>query len=139
MVKQRRLMTDTLNVSEEDYANLPEVGTPVYSIIKAETLRNNEEMAITVRAYNMNPGTTLSNVRLGAYLPGGTQIGMFMDEDGTWTSSYGYSNNFTLTANEDGVAYKTFIMKLKEGTTGSANLRIKVGSKNVLTEAVTVK
>lgn len=123
----------------ESKNNLPAVGTPVYSIIRAENLKDNEEMALTVRVTNMKAGQKLSNVRVGAYLNGGTQIGLFMKEDGTYPNQYGYSEYFDLTANEDGVAYKNFVFKIKKGVAGNANLRIKVGSRNVLTETITIK
>ncbi|WP_207643254.1 DNA-binding protein [Cellulosilyticum ruminicola] len=132
----KKILTEKMTVTADEVDSSKAVGTPVYDMIYASTLKVANETAITVRVTNMQPNQTLSNLRVGAYLDGGTQIGLFMKEDGTYPTAYGYSDYFTLTADENGVAYKTFVYKLK--TDGAANLRIKQGTKNVLTDKVTI-
>jgi DNA/RNA endonuclease YhcR with UshA esterase domain len=58
--------------------------------------------------------------------------------DGTWPTAYGYSANFALTADAKGFAYKDLTIRVKPGTTGAANLRLRQGSTNLKTEAVTL-
>lgn len=132
----KKILTEKMTVTADETDTSKPVGTPIYDMIYATQLKANHEMAITVRVTNMKPNQTLSKLRVGAYLDGGLQIGLFMKDNGTYPTTYGYSDYFTLTADENGVAYKTFIYKLK--TDGSANFRIKQGTKNVVTDKVTI-
>ena len=131
-----KILTQSMNVVADEVDSTKPVGTPVYNMFYTQNLKANEEMAITVRVTNLKPNQTLTKVRVGAYLDGGLQIGLFMKDNGTYPTAYGYSDYFTLVADQNGVAYKTFIYKLK--TDGEVNLRIKQGTKNVLTQKVTV-
>ncbi len=131
-----KILTQSMNVVADEVDSTKPVGTPVYNMFYTQNLKANEEMAITVRVTNLKPNQTLTKVRVGAYLDGGLQIGLFMKDNGTYPTAYGYSDYFTLVADQNGVAYKTFIYKLK--TDGEINLRIKQGTKNVLTQKVTV-
>lgn len=111
---------------------------PTYSFIHQEILPNKEEFKIRLQVHNLVPGQTISDLRIGIYLDGGTQIASFQKEDGTWPTSYGYSNLFSVTADLFGQATKELTIRIKPGTEGPANLRLKHGKTNILTNQVTI-
>ncbi|WP_163855344.1 DNA-binding protein [Paenibacillus elgii] len=114
------------------------VGNPAYSFVKQEPLPNAQEFQIRVVVDNLAPGTTVSDLSLGIYVTGGTQVAKIRNADGSWPSGYGYSANFSLTANSQGKATKDLTVQIKSGTNGSANLRLKQAGNNLKTEAVTI-
>lgn len=139
-IKQNGNTVLTVNptITVESIQNPPPVGTKVYTVFKPVSIRNNKELALTVRVSNMNPGDVASNLRVGMYLDGGTQIGLFTTNNTSWPTTYGYSEYFTLTADSTGKASKTFYFKVKPGTVGAAYLRVKLNTTSVLTENITI-
>jgi DNA/RNA endonuclease YhcR with UshA esterase domain len=111
---------------------------PVYSFVKQSQLPNAQEFQIRVAADNMAPLSTKSGFSLGIYLTGGTQVAMVQNADGSWPTAYGYSSTFALTANEKGHAIKDLTIRVKPGTSGSANLRLRLNGSALKTETVTL-
>ncbi|MFD2660413.1 endonuclease [Paenibacillus thailandensis] len=118
------------------YGGPPVVDNPVYSFVHQDTLPNAEPFQIRVVVDNMAAGATVSGFTAGIYLTGGTQVAQVQNADGTWPAAYGYSAAFSLTADETGRAYKDLTVRLKPGTTGSANLRLRLNGSNLLTKTV---
>lgn len=110
---------------------------PVFGFVHQSRLPSNEEFQIRVTADSLLPGQTINDLKVGIYLAGGAQIARFKHADGTW-SDYNYSPAFSLTGDALGHAAKELTVQLKPGQAGSANLRLKQGSANALTKAVTI-
>lgn len=110
---------------------------PVYGFVKQQQLPSEQEFQIRLTADGLTPGQTLSDLKVGIYLAGGTQIARFKNADGTW-SDYGYSPAFSMTANAAGHAATDLTVQLKPGSSGAASLRLKQGSSNIITESVTI-
>jgi len=120
----------------------PQQGTLSYSIVRQATLPNAQEFKIRVVADNVVPGSTISGYSVGVYTTGGAQVAQVQNPDGTWPTAFGYSSQFGMTADALGHAIKELNVRIKSGTTGAANLRLRqtVGTSttNLKTEAVTV-
>ncbi|ARU59917.1 hypothetical protein CBW65_01730 [Tumebacillus avium] len=113
--------------------------TPTYSTVHQAELPANEVFQIRMVADNFLPNSTVSGFNLGIYLTGGTQVAQVQNPDGTWPTAYGYSSQFSMTADAFGHASKTLNVRLKPGTPlGSANLRIRQASTALNTKTVTI-
>lgn len=107
---------------------------PAYSFVHQDILPNNgQAFQIRLDVDQLKAGMTLSSLKVGLYLDGGEQIGQF---EGSTT--YGYSNEFSVTAGPTGHAYKDLTVKIKPGVTGTAHLRIKQNNHTELTENVSL-
>lgn len=134
-----RLKQGSSNLVTNAYTISTGVGSG-YSAYLPDTVRPGEVTAVTLRISGLSAGSTVSNLKAGSYLSGGTQIAVFAIDGATWTTSYGYSGSFSMTANSGGVATKTILMKLNPGTAASAaSFRIKSGSSNVLTQSYSIE
>ncbi|WP_281886428.1 OmpL47-type beta-barrel domain-containing protein [Paenibacillus sp. YYML68] len=111
---------------------------PVYSFVKQAQLPNAESFQLRVVVENMQPNSTISGYTLGIYLNGGAQVAQVQNADGSWPTTYGYSSVFSLTANDKGRATKDLTVRIKPGTNGTANLRIRLNGSNLKTETVTL-
>ncbi|MEK8127836.1 HYR domain-containing protein [Paenibacillus filicis] len=111
---------------------------PAYSLVHQAQLPNAQEFQIRVVVENLPANTTVSGFSAGVYLAGGTQVAMVQNADGTWPTSYNYSAPFSVTANSQGRAYKDLNVKIKPGTNGAANLRLRQNGNNLVTKAVTI-
>ncbi|NIK69524.1 chitinase N-terminal domain-containing protein [Paenibacillus sp. BK720] len=122
------------------YGGATAVSNPAYSFVHQSTLPSSgTSFPVRVVFNNLAPNSTVSNYQIGVYLTsGGTQIAQVQNTDGTWPTAYGYSANFSVTADAAGHAYKDLTIRLKAGSTGAANLRLRQNSTNLLTEAVTL-
>ncbi|WP_433708873.1 DUF5689 domain-containing protein [Paenibacillus illinoisensis] len=109
-----------------------------YSFVKQDTLPNAEDFQIRVVVENMPANTTVSGYSTGIYLTGGTQVAMIQNESGTWPTSYGYSSTFSVTSDSKGRAIKDLNVRIKPGTSGAANLRLRLNGSNLITNAVTI-
>lgn len=130
--------TGTVTPPPTDPKDPPPTST-AYSFVHQAQLPNAQEFQVRVVADNLVPNTTYSNFNIGLYLTGGAQVGQF-NIDGVWSptgTSYNYSNNFTMTADPLGHAYKDITVRVKPGTTGAANLRLRLVKNNLKTEAIT--
>ncbi|MGK9251395.1 endonuclease [Paenibacillus humicus] len=118
----------------------PAPGTVGYDFVSQATLPNNgSEFQIRVNASGLTPSSTLSGYSLGIYLTAsGTQIAQVQNDDGTWPSAYAYSSAFSLTTDSAGSATKVLSVRIKSGSTGAANLRLRQNSTNLKTVAVTL-
>ncbi|GAF20220.1 hypothetical protein JCM19046_4927 [Bacillus sp. JCM 19046] len=73
------------------------------------------------------------------YLQGGTAVSQIQQADGSWPNGYGYQSTGEIRADASGTAETTVTMRLGNGVTeGSANIRLRVGSTNVVTQGVTI-
>ncbi|MFB5267579.1 DUF6359 domain-containing protein [Paenibacillus enshidis] len=132
------LWYDPTTFKPGSYGATQSPGQPAgYSFTVPDGLAASGTYTMTLTANGLSPGETVSGLSVGMYLPGGEQVARFKSEDGSW-SSYGYSPAFTVTANSDGKAEQTLTFQLKSGISGSANLRLKKGSSNVLTQPITI-
>ncbi|MFD2700360.1 DUF5689 domain-containing protein [Paenibacillus shunpengii] len=116
----------------------PAPSNPAYSFVHQDELPNAETFQIRVVINNLAPNSTVSGYSAGIYLAGGTQVAKVQNENGTWPSAYGYSQAFSVTANSQGTAYKDLTVQIKPGTTGAANLRLRLNGSNLLTSPVTI-
>lgn len=111
---------------------------PTYSFVHQDQLPNAEEFQIRVVFENLAPNSTVSGFSTGIYLTGGTQVAQFQNANGSWPTSYGYSAAFSVTADSTGFAYKDLTVRIKPGTSGTANLRLRQNGNNLLTKSVTL-
>ncbi|MEC0236434.1 endonuclease [Paenibacillus kribbensis] len=109
---------------------------PVYSIVRQEQLPNLQPFQIRIVADQLAPNTTVSGFSTGIYVAGGTQVAQIQNPDGTWPTSYGYSGAFSLASDSKGHAYKDLTVRIKPGTSGAANLRLRQNGSNLLTQSV---
>ncbi|SDK27434.1 DUF5689 domain-containing protein [Sediminibacillus albus] len=121
------------------YGSEEEAVNPTYSLVYQDTLPGDmQEFQIRLTGEQLERFSTTSDFRLGIYLDGGTQVGQFSLDGEHWTSNYGYSDYFELTADDQGTASETLFVRIKAGVSGEANLRVKKGSANLITETVTI-
>lgn len=109
-----------------------------YSFVHQSQLPNAQDFQIRVVADNLTPYATVSGFSAGIYLTGGTQVAQIQNADGTWPTAYGYSSAFSVTADGLGHAYKDLNVRIKPGSSGAANLRLRQNGSNLKTEAVTL-
>lgn len=110
-----------------------------YRIDYPENIVAGEELKLTIHLNQLSANETVSSLKIGSYLSGGTQIALFSMDGSSWSESYGYSEEFSVTADEEGNASKTIWMKIKPGITDTASIRIKRDSANVFTDSITIK
>ncbi|MDR6881137.1 OmpL47-type beta-barrel domain-containing protein [Bacillus sp. 3255] len=120
------------------YGGPAATASAAYSFVHQATLPNAVEFPLRVAVDNLPPSTTVSGLNVGIYLAGGTQVGQVQNADGTWPTAYGYSTSFSVTSDINGHASKDLTVRVKAGTAGSANLRLRQGSTNLKTETVTL-
>lgn len=109
-----------------------------YSFVKQAQLPNAQTFQVRVVYDQLPANATVSGYSAGIYLTGGTQVAQFQNADGTWPTAYGYSGTFSVTSDSKGHAYKDLTVRIKPGTTGAANLRLRQNGNNLLTTAVTI-
>ncbi|MEC0182800.1 chitinase N-terminal domain-containing protein [Paenibacillus peoriae] len=109
---------------------------PAYSIVRQEQLPNAQPFQIRIVADQLAPNTTVSGFSTGIYVAGGSQVAQIQNPDGTWPTSYGYSGAFSLESDSKGHAYKDLTVRIKPGTSGAANLRLRQNGSNLLTQSV---
>lgn len=111
---------------------------PTYDVVTPATLPTQQEFTVRVVVEDLQPGETLTGLQLGSYLPGGQQIGKF-NTTGSWPSNYGYSSNFSVTADATGRAVADIPAQLNPSTAdGTASLRLRKDGSNLLTKSVQV-
>ncbi len=128
------LLTESCSISESSSST-----GVTYEIYHPVEIDAGMETAITITINNLAANETVSLLKAGSYLSGGTQIAMFSIDGTTWTGSYGYSGTFSMTAGGDGNATKTILMKVQDGVSGDASLRIKKGTANMVTQTITIR
>ncbi|MFP7493098.1 endonuclease [Terribacillus saccharophilus] len=111
---------------------------PTYDVVTPATLPTQQEFTVRVVVENLQPGETVTGLQLGAYLPGGQQIGKF-NTTGSWPSGYGYSSSFSVTADAAGRATVEVPAQLNPSAAdGSASLRLRKDGSNLLTKSVQI-
>lgn len=129
---------DSSTFKPGSYGGAAVSASPAYSFVHQSVLPNAAEFQIRVLIENLPANSTVTGFSAGIYLTGGTQVAMRQKEDGTWPTAYGYGDTFSLTADSQGRAYKDLTMRIKPGTSGAANLRLRQNGKNLLTKSVTL-
>ncbi|WP_160035403.1 chitinase N-terminal domain-containing protein [Paenibacillus sp. An7] len=119
-------------------SNAAAPSNPQYNFVHQSQLPNSEVFQIRVVVNNLAPNSTVSGYSAGIYTTGGTQVAKIQNADLSWPSAYGYSQTFSLTANNKGIATKDITVQIKPGTTGTANLRLRLNGNNLLTNPVTI-
>ncbi|UJF33991.1 OmpL47-type beta-barrel domain-containing protein [Paenibacillus hexagrammi] len=120
------------------YGGPAATASAAYGFVHQAQLPNAQDFQVRVTVDNLPPGTTASGYSMGIYLSGGTQVAEVQNDDGSWPTSYGYSSNFSVTSDLNGHAYKDLTVRIKPGTNGAANLRLRQSGSNLKTEAITI-
>ncbi len=121
------------------YGSEEEASNPEYQLQYQDVLPGDmQEFQIRFSGDKLGANGTESDFRVGIYLDGGQQVAQFSLDGENWSSNYGYSEYFALNADQQGHASKTLYVRIKSGVDGEANLRVKQGSANLLTESVTI-
>ena len=115
------------------------VKDPSYQFKMEEPISNAEPSKVELIISGLSPGQTVSGYNVGMYLDGGMQVAKIKNKNGDWPSSYGYSEEFSLTANESGIASKKLTIQVKKGVQGKVNLRLRKNSSKLYTTTVLVK
>lgn len=106
-----------------------------YTLAMPPEIFAGRELPLTVYFSGLAADTVYSGYRIGAYLPGGTQIAVFSLDGSTWGTSCGYSTAFSMAADGNGAATKTIRMRVSDFVDSTeAYFRIKSGSTNKLTQ-----
>ncbi|RCX20714.1 hypothetical protein DFP94_103447 [Fontibacillus phaseoli] len=129
---------DSSTFKAGSYGGLTVNGQVTYNFVHQAMLPNAQDFQIRVVVDNLPANATVSGFGTGIYLTGGTQIAKIQNANGTWPSAYGYSEAFSLTSNSQGRAYKDLTVRIKPGTAGTANLRLRQNGNNLLTKSVTL-
>lgn len=129
---------DSSTFKPGSYGGATVSASPVYSFVHQSVLPNASEFQIRVLIENLPAHSTVSGFSAGIYVTGGTQVAMTQRANGTWPTSYGYGDTFSLTADSQGRAYKDLTIRIKPGTSGAANLRLRQNGNNLLTKPVTL-
>ena len=94
----------------------------------------NQPFNIQVELTNMAKNTTIDHLKLGIYQDGGRQLASF-SQDGQNYDTVGYSQEQSVTTDDQGNATLTFTAKTSESISG-ANIRLKQGSKTLATGSI---
>ncbi|TKW75090.1 MAG: DNA-binding protein, partial [Staphylococcus hominis] len=94
----------------------------------------NQPFNIQVELTNMAKNTTIDHLKLGVYQDGGRQLARF-SQDGQNYDTVGYSQEQSVTTDDQGNATLTFTAKTSESISG-ANIRLKQGSKTLATGSI---
>jgi len=129
---------DSSTFKPGSYGGTTVSASPVYSFVHQSVLPNASEFQIRVLIDNLPANSTVTGFSAGIYVTGGTQVAMTQRADGTWPAAYGYGDTFSLTADSQGRAYKDLTIRIKPGTSGAANLRLRQNGNNLLTKSVTL-
>ncbi|GAA0287512.1 DNA/RNA endonuclease YhcR with UshA esterase domain [Gracilibacillus halotolerans] len=119
-------------------SSIDPVSEPEFTLNYNDVLPNNEAFTIEIIAENLAPGQTISGYNLGIYLDGGQQIAKVQNEDGSWPAQYGYSKEFNLEANSEGIASKILTVQVNENASGNANVRLRQGKTNIKTQSALI-
>ncbi|MGG2067147.1 DNA-binding protein [Bacillus sp. S14(2024)] len=114
------------------------ISTSDYSFIHPSILPNSGIFQVKVQVNHLLPNATYNNYSLGIYTSGGMQVAKIQNENGTWPSSYGYSNSFSLTTNNLGSAEKIFNVQIAPNTVGQATLRLRQNTTAKVSETVVI-
>ncbi|MGG1554193.1 DNA-binding protein [Paenibacillus ferrarius] len=112
--------------------------TDPFAFIHQAQLPNHYVFQVKVVVNGLAANSTTTGYNLGIYNGSGTQVAKVQNSDGTWPSSYGYSANFSLTANSSGHAEKIVNVQINTTASGAANMRLRQNTTNKFTEAVTI-
>lgn len=117
----------------------PPIGSVTYGAYLPATIASGVVTPVTINITGLAANQSITTLQAGSYLNGGLQIGLFSLDGTNWSTTNGYSGNFTMTADANGIAARIIWMKLNTTSTGSAFFRIRDGSTNKLTIPITVE
>ncbi|EKU48573.1 hypothetical protein [Staphylococcus massiliensis] len=121
----------------DDPNDTPETnGNATFDLPSQFTAGDTETFTVKLSGYPANQ--KVSDLKVGMYKAGGEQIGRIA-KDGETADSYGYSTPTSVTTDENGNAVLKYTVKVKDGATGEANIRLKQGSKTVTTKQINVQ
>lgn len=103
-----------------------------------DSVTNGETFTVTTSLSGYAANSTIKDLKLGMYTEGGNQIGK-ISKEGEQASDFGYSKPITVNTDSKGNAKVTYTVEVKSGVSGTANLRLKQGSKNIVTKAVNIQ
>nr|WP_232278748.1 DNA-binding protein [Paenibacillus sp. 481] len=110
--------------------------TSTYALSYPNAVTAGQPFQVTVNVNGGTPNATLQ-LKLGIYVTGGKQIGQVQNDNGTWPTSYGYQN-VSVTTDAQGKVSKTINVRTNPLDVGGATIRLREGSKNLVTKAITV-
>jgi hypothetical protein len=104
----------------------PPTGTDPYAFVYPSPLpTNGTTFQLKIVWNGLTANTSSASWNIGMYTSTGTQVAKTQNASGTWPTSYGYSEYFSVTADSTGHAEKTVNMQIQSGTTGSGNIRLR--------------
>ncbi|MED0716235.1 DNA-binding protein [Aeribacillus composti] len=135
------VFTKTVNIGQS-IVETPPGGGEKYQLLTPKYIPlGGIPFPVEVVMNGLTPGQTVANGQIQIYLSGGQSISQIQFEDGTWPITYGYFNIGKLTADENGKAKKTIMMRINPNVSAyEAYIRLRLGSgNNVLTQKVTMR
>lgn len=112
--------------------------TAAWSFAHQATLPNQYTFKVRIVATGWAANSTQTGFNLGVYNGSGTQIAKVQNADGSWPTAYGYSTQFSMTADANGQAVKEVTVQLNSSVTGAASMRLRQNTTAKQTEAVTI-
>lgn len=103
-------------------------------IIVPSHIEANEPFKVTVQFNHYEANHQLNHLKIGIYKDNGKQVGRF-SSDGKQFNSPGYSEEQSVTTDNNGQASLTLTAKVSEDVHG-AHIRLKQGKRNITTEEI---
>lgn len=126
--------TNTIHSSQDETTSNSMISSNNVQFHLPDNVTVNEPFNIQVKLTNMNKNTTIENLKLGIYQEGGKQLASF-SQDGQNYDTVGYSQEQSVTTDDQGNATLIFTAKTSEPISG-ANIRLKQGSKTLATGSI---
>lgn len=115
-------------------SNLAPGKEPIFTLTHTDPIPSDRTFEVEVNVKDLAPNQKISELTFGMYLDGGQQIAKVQNQDGSWPKSFGYSEPFTMTADENGQAKTTLTIQLNEQVKdGEVRLRLRQGKTNLVT------
>lgn len=102
-----------------------------YQLNWPEKITSQKATTVTIQLTGFNPNTTLTNFDIGVYDQTGVQVGFVQSENGTWPTSAGYSQKFSLRTDSTGSCTKQ--LSLRVDKSGNHAIRLRQNSKALVT------
>ncbi|TXK84209.1 DNA-binding protein [Paenibacillus sp. N3.4] len=112
--------------------------TDPFAFIHQAQLPNQAVFQVKIVLNGLAANSTTTGYNLGIYNGSGTQVAKVQNSDNTWPSAYGYSTNFSLTADASGHAEKIVNVQINNTVSGAASMRLRLNTTAKFTEAVTI-
>lgn len=126
--------TNTSQSSQDTTTSNPMISSNNVQFHLPDNVSVNQPFNIQVELTNMAKNTTIDHLKLSVYQDGGRQLARF-SQDGQTYDTVGYSQEQSVTTDDQGNATLTFTAKTSEPISG-ANIRLKQGSKTLATGSI---